>query len=199
MNRVRHAAPHMLLLVLAIGLLVELTSVDTSSVPEGTLGPTFWPRAILLFMGLLCVYEILKRLVGARDQFTGFIERHEKAAELGQEVGSLSTLIPSANAEPEDKPADPIIASKLLGGVGLIAAYTLGIQVLGFFISSALFISAFSVIGGFRHWVWNPVIAAVGSVSFFFIFTKVAYISLPLGAGPFKDFSVWLMQIMGVR
>ena len=39
----------------------------------------------------------------------------------------------------------------------------------------------------------------IGSFGFFFIFMKVAYISLPLGQGPFKALSLLLMQWMGVR
>jgi hypothetical protein len=49
----------------------------------------------------------------------------------------------------------------------------------------------------------RPVVAAfislVGTLAFFFVFQRVAYISLPLGVGPFKDLSVWLMTIIGVR
>lgn len=199
MNRLRRAAPHMFLLLISIGLLLAVARIDTSSVPEGTLGPAFWPRMIVLFMGLLCIYEILKRLLGAKDQFTGFIERQEQAAELGQEVGSLATLIPSSAPDPEDKPADPIVLPKLLGGIALIAIYSLAIQAIGFFISSAVFIAAFSAIGGFRHLLWNPLTSVLGSLGFFFLFTRVAYISLPLGVGPFKEFSILLMQLMGVR
>jgi hypothetical protein len=62
-----------------------------------------------------------------------------------------------------------------------------------------VFLSLFAAIGGFRHVLWNPVVSLIGSFGFFFIFMKVAYISLPLGQGPFKALSLLLMQWMGVR
>jgi hypothetical protein len=34
---------------------------------------------------------------------------------------------------------------------------------------------------------------------FFIVFQKVAYVSLPLGEGPFRAFSLGLMALLGVR
>lgn len=197
MTRIRRAAPYILLLVVAFVLLWSLSQTPTASVPDGTLGPTAWPKAIILFMALLCVYETLKRLAGAKDQFTGFIERQEQAAERGEEVGSVKTLMAASVDESEDDDP-PVQMSKLLGGIVLIAAYAIGISYVGFFISSALFLSLFAAIGGYRHVLWNPVICLLGSFGFFFVFMRVAYISLPLGEGVFKEFSLWLLKLIGV-
>lgn len=197
MNRVLRATPYLVLLLFSFFCLWSLSTIDAGSA-DGRLGPAFWPRLVLSLMALLCVYESLKRLAGAKDQFSGFIERQEQAAERGEEVGSVKTLM-APKAEPQDEPADPIQMPKLLGGVLLIAGYAIGIQVVGFFVSSTLFLSLFAAIGGFRHWVWNPVVSLVGSFGFFFVFMRVAYISLPLGEGPFKAFSLLLMQLIGVK
>jgi len=197
MTRLRRASPYMLLLVVSFVLLWSLSQTPTDSVPEGTLGPTAWPKAILAIMILLCVYETLKRLARAKDLFTGFIERQERAAERGEEVGSIKTLLaPTADeSEEEDPPIQPL---KLIGGIALIAGYALGITTFGFFLSSAVFLSVFAAIGGFRHLIWNPVICLIGSFGFFFIFMRVAYISLPLGEGEFKEFSLLLLKLIGV-
>jgi putative tricarboxylic transport membrane protein len=197
MTRLRLAAPYILLLMVSFVLLWSLSKTPTDSVPEGTLGPTAWPVAIVVFMAILCVYEAMKRLAGAKDQFTGFIERQEKAAEQGEEVGSIKTLM--AASVPEDADDDPPVQmGKLFAGIALITAYALGITYVGFFISSALFLSLFAAIGGFRHPVWNPLICLIGSFGFFFVFMRVAYISLPLGQGVFKEFSLLLLKLIGV-
>ncbi len=197
MAKLQRAAPYVLLFGFSLFCLWSLSGI-TAGAADGQLGPAFWPRLILSFMALLCVYEALKRLVGAKDQFSGFIERHEQAAERGDEVGSVNTLM-ATSAQQDEESANPLQMGKLLGGVALIALYAIGIEALGFFVSSALFLSLFAAIGGFRHVIWNPVVSLIGSFGFFFIFMKVAYISLPLGQGPFKALSLLLMQWMGVR
>jgi putative tricarboxylic transport membrane protein len=197
MAKLQRAAPYVLLFGFSLFCLWSLSGI-TAGAADGQLGPAFWPRLILSFMALLCVYEALKRLVGAKDQFSGFIERQEQAAERGDEVGSVNTLM-ATSAQQDEESANPLQMGKLLGGVALIALYAIGIEALGFFVSSALFLSLFAAIGGFRHVIWNPVVSLIGSFGFFFIFMKVAYISLPLGQGPFKALSLLLMQWMGVR
>jgi hypothetical protein len=32
-----------------------------------------------------------------------------------------------------------------------------------------------------------------------FVFMKVVYVSLPLGAGPFQTLSIWILGVLGVR
>ncbi len=197
MAKLQRAAPYVLLFGFSLFCLWSLSGI-TAGAADGQLGPAFWPRLILSFMALLCVYEALKRLAAAKDQFSGFIERQEQAAERGDEVGSVSTLM-ATSAQQDEESANPLQMGKLLGGVALIALYAIGIEALGFFVSSALFLSLFAAIGGFRHVIWNPVVSLIGSFGFFFIFMKVAYISLPLGQGPFNALSLLLMQWIGVR
>jgi len=197
MNRVQRAMPYAVLFGFSMFCLWSLSDITVGS-SQGQLGPAFWPRLILSLMALLCVYEALKRLAAAKDQFSGFIDRQEQAAERGEEVGSVKTLMASSPSV-EDSPSEPIQPWKLAGGIVLIAAYAIGIQIIGFFVSSALFLSLFSAVGGFRHRLWNPLMSIVGSFAFFFVFMKVAYISLPLGEGPFKALSLALMQLIGVR
>ena len=200
MIRLRRAVPYLVLLDFSIFLLWSLSGVSAPGGEPGALGPAFWPRAILIVMMLLCAYEILKRLAGAKDQFTGFIARQEEAARRGEEVGSVATLMASApSADVGTEQNEPLFLGKLLPGISLIALYAMGIQTVGFFLSSTVFLSAFAAIGGARHRLWNPVVSVIGSLLFFFVFTKIAYISLPLGTGIFKEISLALMQIMGVK
>ncbi len=200
MIRLRRAVPYSVLLGFSIFLLWSLSGVSAPGGEPGALGPAFWPRAILIVMMLLCAYEILKRLAGAKDQFTGFVARQEEAARRGEEVGSVATLMASApSADVGTEQNEPLFLGKLLPGISLIALYAMGIQTVGFFLSSTVFLSAFAAIGGARHRLWNPVVSVIGSLLFFFVFTKIAYISLPLGTGIFKEISLALMQIMGVK
>jgi len=131
MAKLQRAAPYVLLFGFSLFCLWSLSSI-TAGAADGQLGPAFWPRLILSFMALLCVYEALKRLAGAKDQFSGFIERQERAAERGDEVGSVSTLM-ATSVQQEEESANPLQMGKLLGGIALIALYAIGIDAIGFF------------------------------------------------------------------
>ena len=143
MIRIRRTAPYLVLLGFSGFLLWSLSGVAAPGGAPGALGPAFWPRAILIVMMLLCTYEILKRLAGAKDQFTGFIARQEEAAKRGEEVGSVATLMASApSVDVGTEQNEPLFLGKLLPGIGLIALYAMGIQTVGFFVSSTVFLSA---------------------------------------------------------
>jgi len=190
MQRFRQIAPYLLLLAVSFALLAGVSGIRSDSVPEGSLGPGFWPKAIVIVMGFLCCYEIMKRWFGARDRLTGLVFKLDETLPNPDAAAQ-----PAAPAE-EEEPFKPLL---FLGGLLLIVFYLLGILYIGFFLSSAVFLSAFSAVGGFRHPVWNPVLGLLGSFCFFFIFMRVAYISLPLGEGVFKDFSLMLMKLIGVN
>jgi putative tricarboxylic transport membrane protein len=190
MQRFRQIAPYLLLLMVSFALLAGVSGIRSDSVPEGSLGPGFWPKTVVILMGLLCCYEIMKRWFGARDRLTGLIFKLDTA------LPNADPAAAPATANEEEEPFKPML---FLGGLALIVLYLLGILTIGFFLSSAIFLSAFSAVGGFRHPLWNPVLGLLGSLCFFFVFMRVAYISLPLGVGVFKDFSLLLMKLMGVN
>lgn len=189
MQRFRQIAPYLLLLAVSFALLVGVSGIRSDSVPDGSLGPGFWPKTVVIIMGLLCCYEMMKRWFGAKDRLTGLVFQLDE---------TLSNPDPAAKSVEPDQEA-PFKPMLFLGGLLLIVLYLLGILYIGFFLSSAVFLSAFSAVGGFRHPVWNPVVGLLGSLCFFFVFMRVAYISLPLGVGVFKDFSLMLMKLIGVN
>ena len=86
----------------------------------------------------------------------------------------------------------------MLAGIVLIAAFALGVDWLGFFVATAVFLVAFMLIGGFRRPLLAAGIGVAGSFLLIVIFMRVAYISLPLGAGPFRELSLALLRLLGV-
>ena len=174
--RLRQAAPHAVMLV-AAGLLWWAASridVDTG----GRIGPGVWPKAIVGFMALLCLYEIVKRVAfGASNTARGLVEGME--------------------AQPEGERAREYPA-RLAGGIALVVAYVFGVQWLGFFVATALFLAVFPWIAGFRRPGLAAAIGVTGSLLLVVVFMRIAYISLPLGAGPFRAFSIALLRWLGV-
>lgn len=192
LERLRAVLPHSLMLLVAIGLYLAAMRIDTAGAAAGgRIGPDFWPKVVIAFMGLLCVYEIVKRLV-LHSSFTarGLTEglTHNPAAEA-----EISDGVP-VEAEPERE-----YPKLLWSGAALIVAYVVVVPWLGFFLTTALFLAAFIWLGGFRRPLINLVVSAIGAFALVVIFMRVAYISLPLGAGPFHDLSTALLAMIGVR
>ncbi len=197
-ERVRRVLPHLVLLVITVLLYWEATQIDTSAAGEGhRIGPDFWPKAVLVIMGVLCAYEIVKRLV-VKTTFTapgltGDLTRNPADAEARDAT--------AADAPPADDvvvPAPPEQRWRLVAGIVLIGAFALGVDWLGFFVATALFLTTFMLIGGLRRPWLATLIGVAGSFVLIVIFMRVAYISLPLGAGPFRELSLALLRLLGV-
>ena len=187
-QRLRQVLPHFVMLLVSLALYWAATRIDTSATGGGNrVGPDFWPKLVVGAMALLCVYEIVKRLV-IRTSFTA--------------AGMLKGLDrdPTARSEAVKTPTPaPLRAGQLTAGVVLVLGYVLAVPWLGFFITSALFLFGFAWIGGFRRPLVALLIALVGALSLVVIFMRIAYISLPLGAGPFRELSLALTALLGVR
>lgn len=192
LERLRAVLPHSLMLLVAIGLYLAAMRIDTGGAAAGgRIGPDFWPKVVIAFMGLLCVYEIVKRLV-LHSSFTarGLTEglTHNPAAQA-----EISDGVP-VEEEPERE-----YPRLLWSGAALIVAYVVVVPWLGFFLTTALFLAAFIRLGGFRRPLITLAVSAIGAFALVVIFMRVAYISLPLGAGPFHDLSTALLALIGVR
>ena len=86
----------------------------------------------------------------------------------------------------------------LAGGIGLIALYVVLVPFAGFFPSTALFLWAFPLVGGLNRPMLSAAISFAGTLLLAIVFLKIAYISLPLGVGPFRDLSIGLLRLLGV-
>jgi hypothetical protein len=144
---------------------------------------------VIVFMALLCIYEIVKRLV-VRSEFEA-----KGLLSGSQDPPPAHIVAPSEN----DDPPPPVNYPMLFGGIASVAAYVFATPWLGFFPATALFLFAFPWIGGLRRPVVAAVVSLAGTVVLAITFLKLAYISLPLGEGPFRALSLALMRLVGVN
>ena len=153
----------------------------------GTLGPDFWPKAILVLIIATCLYEIVKVLaLGARSGVSGVLE--DIVEESVKEHGGAGPAVTAKRR--------PLL---LLGGMALTALYVWIIQTLGFPLATVPYVAAFIALGGYRRWGVNAAVSLIGTLAMMFFFMKVVYVSLPLGRAPFMQVTLFLMQAMGIR
>jgi hypothetical protein len=173
----RLVLPHGLLLVATALLYWAATGIQTNA-GTGRIGPDAWPKAIIVIMGLLCAWEIARRLA---------------VRPRGGGAGSESAEGNDASQAP---PA--LQAGKLAAGVGLVLAYVATVPWVGFFVATAVFLAAFPWFGGMRRPLLTGALGIAGSLALVVVFMRVAYISLPLGEGPFRALSLALLSAIGV-
>jgi hypothetical protein len=103
------------------------------------------------------------------------------------------------NAEADKAEAPRRYAGLLIIGALMTVAYVYLLHILGFTFCTILYLALFMVVGRYRK-VW--VIAAnsvIGTLLFVVIFMKVVYVSLPLGQGPFQQFSLLVLKMLAIK
>lgn len=180
-SRLRQLLPHGLMLAFALFLLWAAMRIDVDT--GGRISPSVWPTAIIVFMALLCAWEIGKRLMSADARDSQGLASDLQQAPAGQDMGAAPVA---------EHPR------KLYAGIGLVAAYVVLVPWLGFFIATALFLAIFPWLGGMRRGPLVATLGVAGSLGLVFVFMRVAYISLPLGEGPFRAVSLGLLKLIGV-
>lgn len=174
-----------LLIIAAAIYLYRTTSAWDFQSPGGRLGPDIWPKSILIMLIATCAFAVVRNIVSRRASDGGTLE----------EIMRLSQAAPG----PVDAEAMPSYPRLVIGGIALFVFYMLALEYLGFVVTTVLFMAAFMYVGRWRNHVAIAAISVFGSLGFFVVFRGIVYVSLPLGSGPFQDFSVWLGRIMGMH
>lgn len=188
-SRLRLCAPHFVMLLVSIALYFAASQIDTSGTNGGRrIGPDFWPKAVIIFMGALALYEVTKRVIFGSDF---------RAKSLTEGLTAGPAGDPPTETDGEEATIE--YPRLLAAGSLLILGYVGAVNWLGFFVTTALFLFAFTWVGGFRRHGWNALISSVGAFAMVVLFMRVAYISLPLGEGPFRSLSIALLNAIGVR
>jgi putative tricarboxylic transport membrane protein len=188
-GRLYEAAPYGALLAGAAFLYRDAGTFADLGRP-GQLGPDFWPRAVLVLLMVVCAIEVARRVLAP-------------SAAPGQPADVVQAAAVQAAAvrvAPVAKPVAPEREWRLLaGGIALTILYVPGISYLGFFLATTLFLAAFMYVGRYRRARIVVAASVLGSLAFVFVFMKVVYVSLPLGAGPFRILSAWIMAALGIH
>lgn len=180
-NRVVRSLPYVVAGV-AAAYLFYLASNFQYHARTGTLGPDFWPMAILALTIAVCGWQVGRIFIMG-----------ERARQAG---GMLEEYADQSEKDSSDAERHPWL---LLAGMAATLAYVALVQKLGFFLATVSYLVAFMTLGGYRRWGVIAAVSVVGALLLMFIFMKLVYVSLPIGVAPFDQLTFLLMLLMGVR
>jgi putative tricarboxylic transport membrane protein len=136
------------------------------------LGPDFWPRMALAAMMIICAIQ------GARLLIFGRTDRDDGGIDWG-----------------EDENAAPRSNVLLVAGLALTVAYGAAMPILGFLISTFLFLILFMYAGRYRSHLTILLTSLIGSLMTIILFQKVVYVSLPRGVPPFDRLADLILKL----
>jgi uncharacterized protein involved in response to NO len=172
----RAVLPYVIGLVVAAALYFYAGRIEYTP-RAGQLGPAAWPRMALMLMAAACLFEIVRKLAGARAEARGIAEALSRESEAEQE-----TTFPHL----------------LIGGVVLLMLYALSLPVLGFIVASFFFLAAFMYVGRYRNHVAIWATSAIVTLFCGIVFLRIAYVSLPRGVPPFDRVTDAFLLIPGL-
>lgn len=167
------------ILAAAIALYIVTGNFEYTAKP-GRLGPNFWPRLLLALIMVMSLLEIAVAL--------GRGGRGSARAEAG----------PAGEEQPavdESKKRYPVL---LVLGIGLTLGYVLLVSLLGFALTTFLFLVCFMYLGRYRRHAVIWVSSLVGTLLLMLIFVKLVYVSLPPGIPPFDSVTYLIYTLLGI-
>ncbi|MPZ41136.1 MAG: tripartite tricarboxylate transporter TctB family protein [Rhizobiales bacterium] len=174
-SAIRSSLPYFVGLAVAALLYFLVRQIEYAERP-GMLGPDFWPTAAILLMATVCVFEILRAFAGMRSQAQGIAE-----------VLETDDSAPPALTYPRT----------LVGGIVLVVVYAVVVDVIGFLLSTFLFLVAFMYLGRYRNhaviWIFSTGAILLSAL----IFMRFAYVSLPRGWPPFDAVTDFVRIMLG--
>jgi hypothetical protein len=173
-STLRSTLPYVVGLVVAALLYHYAQQIDYSPRP-GALGPDFWPKLIIGLMAVVCLFEIGGILLGRTTGTQGVAEALETDEE--EEVQKYPWL--------------------LAGGIVLVGVYAVVVDILGFLLSTFLFLAIFMYLGRYRNhlavWATSVTITLLAAL----VFMRFAYVALPRGVPPFDAVTDFIRVMLG--
>ncbi len=162
---------------LAVAAVLFYFTREIEYTPRGnSLGPQFWPMAAIALMAVVCLFEIVRGFAGKKTETHGVAE-----------------ILEASEEEKPEKTYPWILA----GGIALVTVYALVVDIVGFLLSTFLFLAAFMYLGRYRKHVAVWATSAIITLMAALIFIRFAYVSLPRGVPPFDRITDFIRVMLG--
>ncbi|HEV8436909.1 MAG TPA: tripartite tricarboxylate transporter TctB family protein [Methylomirabilota bacterium] len=171
MTLARRAAAPLAGVLLSAALLLGTRGLDQVA-RGGQLGPGFWPRLVLIGLGLACLGKLIAEW--RRPPAPVSLDRREPGAR------------------------SPLSRRRLAAAIAAIVLYVVATPVVGFALATAAFIAVFMSLCGTRSVTALGANAMVGTVLLLYLFIKLVYLPLPKGEGPFEALSLLVYRALRI-
>ncbi len=192
LDLVRRAGPFAI--VLGAGVWLWTVANDFAiTTTLGRAGPDLWPKIILVLMIGAAIWGIAEAFFKSRpdDQTSILIAKASRSA--GHEEDARQDLAGATDGAGDRHPRYAAV------GMAAMLGYVAIIPYVGFVIATFLLLLAIMLAAGYTRLLRATGISLVGALVFFIVFQRIVYVSLPHGEGPFKELTLSLMALLGVR
>jgi putative tricarboxylic transport membrane protein len=156
-------------------------------------GPDMWPKIVLGLMIGAAIWGIAEAFFKSRPDDDASILIANASRSAGHEEDARQDLSEATDGGGERHPRYAI------AGIVAMLAYVVIIPHLGFLVATFLLLLAIMLAAGYTRLMTAIVISLIGALTFFVVFQRLVYVSLPHGEGPFKELTLALMALIGVR
>ena len=145
--------------------------IDLAAMSRGVVGPTSWPKAMLLAAAAAAGFLALLRLL---------------------ELLALRTV-----REPEE-PGEDYDEARSLGAIALVIGYGVAVPLIGIAWATPLFLAGWLVLGGLRRPLAVTLVSILGTLGVLYFFVKVSVMPLDRGKGVFEQATLALYRLLGI-
>lgn len=192
LNLARRAGPFVI--VLGAGLWLWTVANDFAVVTRlGRAGPDLWPKIILVLMIGAAIWGIAEAILKSRPDDDTSILIANATRSAGHEEDARKDLSEATDGGGERNPRYAI------AGMAAMLGYVIVIPYVGFLTATFLLLLTIMLAAGYSRPLRAATISLIGAFVFFIIFQRIVYVSLPHGEGPFKELTLALMALVGVR
>ena len=142
---------------------------------QGT-GPAFWPKAMLVGTGVCAALWLMAEILRSR-----------RRTDLADEA------VPEARPE-----ASSYDMRRAVVGLALTMLYGVALPILGFPLSTLLFILLWLILGRIRRPALLLAVPVLGTLVLCYVFVLLARMPLERGAGAVGTFTIKLYQLLGI-
>jgi putative tricarboxylic transport membrane protein len=188
----RRAGPFVI--VLGVGIWLWTVANDFAITTRlGRAGPDLWPKIILVLMIGAALWGIADALLRSRPEQETSILIAKASRSAGHEEDARRDLAEATDGTGKRHPR------YAAAGIAAMLGYVVIIPYVGFLIATFLLLLAIMSAAGYTRPLRATALSLVGALAFFIVFQRIVYVSLPHGVGPFKEMTLTLMTLLGVR
>lgn len=188
----------LLVIIISSALMFTIApGINVDVISRGVVGPTTWPKAMLLCI-IACAVVLLGRTV-----LTG--RRSSPRLNIGppRPPNAFKVLAATGSADSfEELPREVLPEEynnlKAALGILLLLGYGAAIPVIGFGPATALCVALLLLLGGMRKPVTIGLVSILGTAALLYLFVKVTSMPLDRGMGYFNDLNLMLYRLLGI-